>query len=58
MASPWQHLVILTAVGAAAVYLLIRLIGWRKRRRACSECRLLEALQGGEKSRSREHTTN
>jgi hypothetical protein len=58
MADSWQQLVIFTAVGVAAVYLLMRLIGWRRRRRACTDCRLMEALRIGEKSASREHTTN
>jgi len=46
----WQNLVIVSAVGGAAAYLVIRLIGWRRHRRACSECRLRDlAVNGGER---------
>jgi hypothetical protein len=43
----WQNLAIVSAVGGAVAYLAIRLIGWRRRRRACSECRLRELVAGG-----------
>ena len=44
MASMWQDIVILSALGLAVVYLAGRLFGRRKRRSGCSECRLMKAI--------------
>lgn len=43
----WQNLTIVSAVAGAIAYLVIRLMGWSRRRRACSECRLRELMAGG-----------
>lgn len=46
----WQNLIIVSAVGGAVTYLVIRLIDWRRHRHACSECRLRSlAANGGER---------
>jgi hypothetical protein len=43
MGDLWQHVAIGLLVVASLVYLGRRFSRWRKRRKACSECRLLKA---------------
>jgi hypothetical protein len=45
MMSPfWQSAVIWIAVAGALTYLAFRVAGWRRRRQACSECRLMQSV--------------
>jgi|GEM_PF-6921494 len=58
MAEFWQNAIIMLAVTGALAYLVIRLIRCRRRRRACSECRLMQAVTGGENNRRTDSSTN
>jgi uncharacterized membrane protein YdjX (TVP38/TMEM64 family) len=44
MSAFWQTLAIAASIGAALVYLAARVVGWRRRRQACSECRLMQSV--------------
>jgi hypothetical protein len=54
----WQNLAIMSAVVGAIAYLVIRFIGWRRHRRACSECRLRELVAGGGERRPNDPSAN
>jgi len=58
MAELWQNAIIMLAVAGALAYLVIRLVRWRRRRRACSECQLIQAVTGGENSRRADSSPN
>lgn len=58
MTAFWQNLVIVSAVGSAVTYLVIRLIDWRRHRHACSECRLRNLATNGEERPHNNRPTN
>jgi hypothetical protein len=52
MSELWQNIVIILAVGSALTYLAVLLVGRRRKRRACSECRLMQAVTGNKHNSS------
>ena len=47
MVVDWQQIAIAFLVAGAVAYLVYRLAGWRRRKKACAECRLIKGLNGG-----------
>jgi len=58
MAEIWQNAIIMVAVAGALAYLVIRLVRWRRRRRACSQCQLIQAVTGGKNGDRTESSPN
>jgi hypothetical protein len=58
MSELWQNVIIVLAVGSALTYLVVLLVGRRRKRRACSECRLMQAVTGNKHNSSADAPLN